>query len=200
MVERSTRYTRLVHLPREERWRQKPAVKNAPALAGYEAITMKNRLTETMSTLPVQLRRSLTWDPGKEMSVHAEFNIESGIPVFFAYPHSPGQRANNENSNGLLRQYAGKRTDLSRWTTEDLDAVAFALNTRPRRTLVWKAPIEPLDEHLDSLHQPVLLPLEESGQGLTTPLPDWCPRVAAVVRYGWRGPNSSCSGMSGEQG
>ena len=150
LVERTTRYTMLVHLPREEGWRHKGAVKNGPALAGYGAITMKNRLAETMSTLPEQLRRSITWDRGKEMSAHAQFKVETGIPVFFADPHSPWQRATNENGNGLLRQYFPKGTDLSRWSAEDLDAVAHALNTRPRKVLDWKTPAEALDQHLRS--------------------------------------------------
>lgn len=153
VVEQSTRYTLLVHLPREEGWRHKEAIKNGPALAGYGAITMKNRLAQTMSTLPEQLRRSVTWDRGKEMSAHAQFKIETGIPVFFADPHSPWQRATNENSNGLLRQYFPKGTDLSRWSAEDLDAVAHTLNTRPRKVLGWKTPAEALDEHLRSVAQ-----------------------------------------------
>jgi len=105
LVERSTRFTMLVHLPREEGYRHKQTIKNGPALAGYGAITMKNALAKTMTTLPEQLRRSLTWDRGKELSAHAQFKVETGIPVFFADPHSPWQRGSNENANGLLRQY-----------------------------------------------------------------------------------------------
>ena len=153
LVERTTRYTMLVHLPREEGWRHTQAVKNGPALAGYGAITMKNRLAQTMSTLPEQLRRSVTWDRGKEMSARAQFKVETGIPVYFADPHSPWQRATNENSNGLLRQYFPKGTNLSRWTAEDLEAVAYALNTRPRKTLGWKTPAEALEAHLESARQ-----------------------------------------------
>jgi IS30 family transposase len=153
LVERTTRYTMLVHLPREEGWRHKNAVKNGPALAGYGAGTMKNRLAETMSTLPEQLRRSLTWDRGKEMSAHAEFKVATGIPVFFADPHSPWQRATNESGNGLLRQYFPKGTDLTRWSAEELEAIAHALNTRPRKVLGWKTPAEALDEHLRSSQQ-----------------------------------------------
>jgi IS30 family transposase len=89
VVERTTRFTMLVHLPREEGYRHKHSVKNGPALAGYGAITMKNALANTMSTLPEQLARSLTWDRGKEMSAHAAFKVETGIPVFFADPQSP---------------------------------------------------------------------------------------------------------------
>ena len=84
-----TRFTMLVHLPREEGYRHKETPKNGPALAGYGAITMKNALANTMSTLPTQLARSLTWDRGKEMSAHATFTVETGIPVFFADPQSP---------------------------------------------------------------------------------------------------------------
>jgi IS30 family transposase len=153
VVERTSRFTMLVHLPREEGWRHKGAVKNGPALAGYGAITMKNALANTMSTLPTQLARSLTWDRGKEMSAHAQFKIETGIPVFFADPNSPWQRGTNENTNGLLRQYFPKGTDLSRWSAEELEAVAHALNTRPRKTLGWKTPAEAFNEHLLSLQQ-----------------------------------------------
>ena len=153
VVERTTRFTTLVHLPREEGYRHKHTVKNGPALAGYGAITMKNALANTMSTLPEQMLRSLTWDRGKEMSAHAQFKIETGIPVFFADPQSPWQRGTNENTNGLLRQYFPKGTDLSRWSAEELQAVANALNTRPRKTLGWKTPAEAFNEHLLLLQQ-----------------------------------------------
>jgi IS30 family transposase len=116
-------------------------------------MTMKDRLGQTMTTLPEQLRRSWTWDRGKEMSAHAQFKIETGIPVYFADPHSPWQRASNENANGLLRQYFPKGTDLSRWSAEEIEAVAHTLNSRPRKTLGWKTPAEALDEHLRSVPQ-----------------------------------------------
>ena len=87
------------------------------------------------------------------MSALAQFKIETGISVFFADPHSPWQRASNENVNGLLRQYFPKGTDLSRWSTEEIDAVAHTLNTRPRKTLGWMTPAEALDEHLQSAQQ-----------------------------------------------
>ena len=148
LVERTTRFTMLVHLPREEGYRHKHTPKNGPALAGYGAITIKNALAATMTTLPEQLRRSLTWDRGKELSAHAAFKVETGIPVYFADPQSPWQRGSNENTNGLLRQYFPKGTDLSRWNAEEIEAVANALNGRPRKTLGWKTPAEALNEHL----------------------------------------------------
>ena len=153
VVERKTRFTMLVHLPREEGYRHKETPRNGPALAGYGAIKMKNALTNTMSALPEQLARSLTWDRGKEMSAHAAFRVETGIPVFFADPQSPWQRGTNENTNGLLRQYFPKGTDLSRWSAKEIEAVAHALNTRPRKTLGWKTPAEAFNEHLLLLQQ-----------------------------------------------
>jgi IS30 family transposase len=154
LVERSTRFTLLVHLPREPGYRHKGAVKNGPALAGYSATTMKDALAATITTLPEQLRRSLTWDRGKEMSAHAAFTVQTGLPVYFADPHSPWQRGTNENTNGLLRQYFPKGTDLARWSADDIAAVAHALNTRPRKTLGWKTPAEALNDHLRSLENP----------------------------------------------
>jgi IS30 family transposase len=151
LVERMTRYTKLVYLPREDGYRHKHTPKNGPALAGYGAVTMKNALAATMFTLPESVRRSLTWDRGKELSAHATFKVETGIPVFFADPHSPWQRGTNENMNGLLRQYFPKGTDLSRWDAEELAAVEAAINARPRKILGWKTPAEALDEHLRSL-------------------------------------------------
>ena len=154
VVERSTRFTILVHLPREPGYRHKHTPKNGPALAGYGAVTMKNALAKSMSSLPERLRRSLTWDRGKELSAHAQFSVETDIPVFFADPQSPWQRGTNENTNGLLRQYFPKGTDLSAWSAQDIEAVAHALNTRPRKVLGWKTPAEAFNEHLLSLHQP----------------------------------------------
>jgi len=159
VVDRTTKYTLLVHLPREEGYRHKETPKNGPALAGYGATTMKNALVNTMSTLPANLARSLTWDRGKEMSAHAQFKVETGIPVYFADPQSPWQRGTNENTNGLLRQYFPKGTDLSRWSAEEIEAVAHALNTRPRKTLGWKTPAEAFNEHL--------LLLQEAGVAST---------------------------------
>ena len=154
LVERSSRFTMLVHLPREKGYGLTPRTKNGPALAGYGAITMANALKRTVTTLPGQLWQSLTWDRGKELSDHARFTIESGVDVFFADPHSPWQRGTNENTNGLLRQYFPKGTDLSRWSDREIQAVANALNSRPRKTLGWKTPAEVLNEHLISVRQP----------------------------------------------
>ena len=153
VVERTTRLTMLVHLPREEGYGVIPRTKNGPALGGYGAISMKNALADTMATLPKELARSLTWDRGKEMSAHAKFKVETGIPVFFADPQSPWQRGTNENTNGLLRQYFPKGTDLSRWSADELEAVAHALNTRPRKTLGWKTPAEAFNHQLLLLQQ-----------------------------------------------
>ena len=138
-------------------------MKNGPALGGYGAIAMKDALTATMTTLPEQLRKTLTWDRGKELSAHAQFKVETGIRVFFADPHSPWQRGTNENTNGLLRQYFPKGTDLSRWSAEDLEAVALAINSRPRKVLGWKTPAEALDEQL-ARFKPVLQRPVESRQ------------------------------------
>jgi transposase, IS30 family len=153
LVERTTRFTMLIHLPREAGHGAIPRTKNGPPLAGYGAVTMKNALASTMATLPEQLRRSLTWDRGKELSQHAAFKVETGIPVYFADPHSPWQRGTNENTNGLLRQYFPKGTDLSRWSADEIEAVAAALNSRPRKTLGWRTPAEVLDDYLQSSQQ-----------------------------------------------
>ncbi|MFX0539514.1 IS30 family transposase, partial [Ornithinimicrobium sp. Y1847] len=154
LVERSSRSTLLVHLPRLQGWGEKPCVKNGPSLGGYGAVAMNAALTASITTLPEQLRKTLTWDRGKELSGHALFTVETGTRVFFADPHSPWQRPTNENTNGLLRQYFPKGTDLSRWSAEDLEAVAHALNNRPRKVLGWKTPAEVFAEQLRSLQQP----------------------------------------------
>ncbi|NLG47751.1 MAG: IS30 family transposase [Gordonia sp.] len=154
IVERASRSTLLVHLPRLEGYGQNPPVKNGPALAGYGAVAMNAALRTSMMKLPEQLRRTLTWDRGKELSAHAEFTLETGTKVFFADPHSPWQRPTNENTNGLLRQYFPKGTDLSRWSADDLEAVALALNNRPRKSLGWRTPAEVFAEQLRSIQQP----------------------------------------------
>jgi IS30 family transposase len=153
VVERTSRYTLLVHLPRLEGYGVEAPVKNGPALGGYGAIAMKDALQSTLGSMPAGLCRSLTWDRGKELSAHAQFKIDTGMSVFFADPHSPWQRGTNENTNGLLRQYFPKGTDLSRWGLDDILAVQDALNSRPRKVLGWKTPAEVLDDHLRSLQQ-----------------------------------------------
>lgn len=153
LVERTTRSTMLVHLPREEGYGTIPRTKNGPALAGYGALSMNKALTPVITTLPEQLRRSLAWDRGKELYQHAQFKLDTGVAVYFADPHSPWQRGTNENTNGLLRQYFPKGTDLARWSPEELHAVAHALNSRPRKTLGWKTPDEALNEHLPSAQE-----------------------------------------------
>jgi IS30 family transposase len=153
LVERSSRSTLLVHLPRLEGWGEQPPVKNGPALGGYGAVAMNAALTASITSLPVQLRKTLTWDRGKELSGHAQLTLDTGTRVFFADPHSPWQRPTNENTNGLLRQYFPKGTDLSRWSAEDLEAVALALNNRPRKALGWRTPAEVFAEQLRSVQQ-----------------------------------------------
>jgi IS30 family transposase len=148
LVERTTRFTVLLHLPRAEGWGIQAPVKNGPALGGYGVEAMRAAIAAQMATMPEQLRRSLTWDRGTELAQHAQLTIESGIAVYFADPHSPWQRASNENTNGLLRQYFPRGTDLSRWSAEEIQAVAAALNGRPRKTLGYKTPAEALNEHL----------------------------------------------------
>jgi IS30 family transposase len=148
LVERATRFTMLLHLPPME-GHGGPRAKNGPALAGHGAEAVRDAIALTITTLPEQLRRSLTWDQGAEMAQHARLRIDTGLAVYFADPHSPWQRGTNENTNGLLRQYFPKGTDLTRHTPGDLAAVAAALNTRPRKTLGWKTPAEALDEYID---------------------------------------------------
>ena len=129
LVERSTRYVELLHLP-----------------DGYTAEHVRNAMTAKIQTLPDHLRRSLTWDQGKEMAQHVQFTVDTGVQVYFCDPHSPWQRGSNENTNGLLRQYFPKGTDLSHHTAEELDAVAPELNGRPRQTLQWMKPSKKLTE------------------------------------------------------
>jgi len=105
LVERKSRSTLLVHLPRLDGWGQAPPVKNGPALSGYGAVAMNAALATSLAQLPEQLRQTLTWDRGKELSGHAQFTFDTGTKVFFADPHSPWQRPTNENTNGPLRQY-----------------------------------------------------------------------------------------------
>ena len=131
LVERSSRYTMLVHLP-----------------GGHDAETVRDGLIKTISTLPAHLRGSLTWDQGCEMARHKQFTMATDMAVYFCDPHSPWQRGSNENTNGLLRQYFPKGTDLSAHTPEDLEHVAQQLNRRPRKTLGWDTPAERLRDLL----------------------------------------------------
>lgn len=131
LVERSTRYLMLVHLPTD-----------------HSAAAVRNALIDTVKTLPPHLKRSLTWDQGSEMAAHHAFSIATDVPVYFCDPGSPWQRGSNENTNGLLRQYFPKGSDLSVHTREDLDAVAVELNSRPRKTLGWATPAERLSKLL----------------------------------------------------
>ncbi len=153
LVERSSRYTMLLHLPRMEGFGAAPYVKNGPPLAGHGAVAVRDAITEQISGLPEQLRRSLTWDQGGEMAQHAQLKIAAGIEVYFCDPHSPWQRPSNENTNGLLRQYFPKGTDLSRWSEAEVAAIAAALNDRPRKSLGWRTPAEAFQQQLSSLSQ-----------------------------------------------
>src|SRR6202795_1687362 len=148
LVERTTRFTMLLHLPRLVGHGNALRTKNGPALAGHGAEAVRDAITRTIITLPEELRRSLTWDQGAEMAQHARLKIEAGVRVYFCDPHSPWQRGTNENTNGLLRQYFPKGTDLSMHSANEIAAVAAALNSRPRKTLDWKTPAEALDRFL----------------------------------------------------
>lgn len=150
LVERTTRYTILLHLPPMPEHGISPRAKNGPPLAGHGAEAVRDAITRTITTFPEQLRRSLTWDQGAEMSQHARLRIDTGLEVYFCDPQSPWQRGTNENTNGLLRQYFPKGTDLSVHGVKELEAVALALNTRPRKTLGWRTPAEALNEFLRS--------------------------------------------------
>ena len=148
LVERSTRFTMLLHLPRMEGHGAGPSIKNGPALTGHGADAVRDAITRTITTLPDELRRSLTWDQGAEMAQHARLKVDAGVQVYFCDPQSPWQRGTNENTNGLLRQYFPKGTDLSAHDPDALAAVAATLNARPRKALAWKTPAEALDQCL----------------------------------------------------
>jgi transposase, IS30 family len=150
LVERTTRFTMLLHLPPMDGHGDEPRVKNGPALAGHGAEAVRDAIAASIVTLPDQLRRSLTWDQGTEMAQHAQLRIDTGLAIYFCDPHSPWQRGTNENTNGLLRQYFPKGTDLSKHSPNDLAAVAAALNGRPRKTLAWRTPAEALNDLLRS--------------------------------------------------
>jgi IS30 family transposase len=128
LVERTTRYVMLLKLP------------------DNTAAAVRSAMSEKILTLPAELRRSVTWDRGKEMSQHVRFTIDTGVQVYFCDPNSPWQRGTNENTNGLLRQYFPKGTDLSAFTEGQLDTVAQELNERPRQTLGWTTPSQRLAE------------------------------------------------------
>jgi transposase, IS30 family len=131
LVERHSRYVLLFPLP-----------------DGFTAERMRPVLTAAVLRLPEQLRRSLTWDHGKEMAEHLQFTIDSGVQVYFCDPRSPWQRGTNENTNGLLRQYLPKGGDLRQFDQATLDAIAAELNGRPRQTLGFKTPSQVLAEAL----------------------------------------------------
>ena len=153
LVERTTRFTMLLHLPSMDGHGEQPRIKNGPALAGHGAEAVRDAIAATIGSLPDQLRRSLTWDQGAEMAQHAQLRIDTGLAIYFCDPHSPWQRGTNENTNGLLRQYFPKGTNLSKHRPDDLAAVAAALNGRPRKTLGWRTPAEVLDQLLQSAGQ-----------------------------------------------
>ena len=129
LVERHSRYVILLKLPN-----------------GHTAQEVRKAMTKRILTLPAQLRRSITWDQGAEMAQHAEFTIETGIQIYFCDPKRPWQRGSNENTNGLLRQYLPRSSDLSQCTQRELDAVSRSLNTRPRQTLGWMTPSQAFAE------------------------------------------------------
>ena len=148
LVERTTRFMMLLHLPRMRGHGEVPSVKNGPALAGHGAEAVRDAIATSITTLPEQLRRSLTWDQGAEMAQHAQLRLDSGLAIYFCDPHSPWQRATNENTNGLLRQYFPKGTDFGAISETQLDAVADELNDRPRKRLDFANPTEHLAELL----------------------------------------------------
>jgi IS30 family transposase len=152
LVERTTGFTMLLHLPAMPGHEPGARVKNGPPLAGHDAEAVRDAIAK-VPALPEQLRKSLTWDQGAEMAQHAQLRIDTDLPVYFCDPHSPWQRDTDENTNGLLRQYFPKGTDIGRYTERELYAVAHTLNTRPRKTLGWKTPAEALDEHLQLVDQ-----------------------------------------------
>jgi IS30 family transposase len=129
LVERHSRYVILLKLPN-----------------GHGAESVRKAMTKRILTLPAQLRRSITWDQGKEMAEHVRFTVETGVQIYFCDPKSPWRRGSNENTNGLLRQYLPRSSDLSQCTQRELDAIARSLNTRPRQTLGWMTPSQAFAE------------------------------------------------------
>ena len=147
LVERTSRFTLLLHLPPMD-GHDGPRVNNGPALSGHGAGAVRDAIAATITTLPEQLRRSLTWDQGTEMAQHARLRIDTGLPVYFCDPKSPWQRGTNENTNGLLRQYFPDGTELSEYSQADLNKVARQLNARPRKTLGFNTPAATLQAAL----------------------------------------------------
>jgi len=153
LVERTSRFTMLLHLPPMDGFGTAERVKNGPPLAGHGAEAVRDAIAAKITTMPEDLRKTLTWDQGAEMAQHTQLRIDTGVAIYFCDPHSPWQRGTDENTNGLLRQYFPKGTDLARYDEHELDAVAATLNKRPRKTLRWKSPAEALDEHLRSVQE-----------------------------------------------
>jgi IS30 family transposase len=147
LVERSSRFTMLLHLPPIE-GHDSPTTNSSPARTGAGAAAVRDAIADTITTFPEQLRRSLTWDQGIEMAQHVRLRLDTGLQIYFCDPRSPWQRGTNENTNGLLRQYFPRGTNLARHSADELTAVAGALNGRPRKTLGWKTPAEVLTEYL----------------------------------------------------
>jgi len=137
LVERATGFVLLLHLP-----------------DGHSAVAVQHAMIEAMAQLPETLRQTLTWDRGREMRNHVEIAKATGLAIYFCDPHSPWQRGSNENTNGLLRQYFPKGTDLSIWGPGFLQGVAAELNNRPRKRLDWRTPAEALDRLLSNPTEP----------------------------------------------
>ncbi len=161
LVERTTRFTMLLHLPPMEGHGIIAPVKNGPPLAGHGAEAVRDAIATTFGTLPEQLRRSLTWDQGAEMAQHARLRVDTGLAIYFCDPHSPWQRGTNENTNGLLRQYF--RKELT--STATAPAISLRSLTRstagPAKPLAGRHPLRPSTSYYNQTDQPVLLgPLE----------------------------------------
>jgi transposase, IS30 family len=137
LVERQTRFVILLHLPLD-----------------HGAVTVRDAITAAIMTLPEALRRTLTWDQGIELSEHLQLSLDTNLAVYFCDPHSPWQRGSNENTNGLLRQYFPKGTDLSVHDAAALSAIGDALNSRPRKTLDWATPAEAMAALLSTPTEP----------------------------------------------
>lgn len=152
LVERTTRYTILLHLPPMAEHGSGVRLKNGPALAGHGAEAVRDAIVAKLTKVPNPLRKTLTWDQGAEMAEHRQLRLDTDLAIYFCDPRSPWQRGTNENTNGLLRQYLPKGTDISRYNEYELDAVANTLNNRPRKALEWKTPREAFDDLLAMAH------------------------------------------------